>query len=92
MPTLNINTHGFKEMWSMYLFNQFDAPIGDKLLLEDLIRKNELKYDDKTGTYFRTDTQSDKVIISAKDFMKDSAGKYINGANFGVINNFFEPI
>lgn|GEM_PF-1926318 len=74
----------FQEMWSMYLFNSKEAPKGEALLNESLIRNNALIGED----YDQTETQSEPLRISVKEFMTQGAGKFVNGAVFSFVENF----
>ena len=74
----------FQEMWSMYLFNSKEAPKGEALLNESLIRNNALVKED----YDQTETQSEPLRISVKEFMTQGAGKFVNGAVFSFVENF----
>ena len=73
----------FQEMWSMYLFNSKEAPKGEALLNENIIRDN--KVETQKG---QTDTKSEPLRISVKEFMTQGAGKFVNGAVFSFVENF----
>lgn len=65
MPTFNIKEHGFKEMWSYYLYSNYKAPTDDSLLEESIIRDNKLRYDKVNKTYDQTIAKPDPISISA---------------------------
>ena len=72
------------EMWSHYLFNQGTPKTGVELLDETVIRNGAI--DSTLGTSI---VKGDTITLSAKDFMETEAGRFVNGANFGVVKNFF---
>ena len=72
------------EMWSHYLFNQGTPKTGVELLDETVIRNGAI--DSTLGTSI---VKGDTITLSAKDFMETGAGRFVNGANFGVVKNFF---
>ncbi len=81
----------FQEVWSRYLFNQKDPIKGDDLLNESIIRdNNNMELDD--GVAFATDLKGTGIEINAVEFMENGPGHFINGANFGFVKNFFEPV
>lgn len=63
------------QMWSLYLFNKDTPKTGLELLDESVMRK--------------ADEKGDNLTLSAKEFMKTGAGRFVNGANFKVVNTFF---
>ena len=77
------------EMWSMYLFNQSSPKKGAELLDENIIRDTHQTVMDENGNPVEKPVEGEVVTISAKWFMTDGAGQFVNGANFGVVKNFF---
>lgn len=75
----------FQQLWAMYLFEKIQAPKGTELLDEKLIRNNLLDAKDKS----KTDVKSDAIQISVHDFMSKGPGRFVNGAVFGFVKNFF---
>ncbi|QMT41304.1 hypothetical protein [Neisseria shayeganii] len=75
----------FQQLWAMYLFEKIQAPKGAEFLDEKLIRNNLLDTKDKS----KTDVKSDIVQISAHEFMSKGPGRFVNGAIFGFVKNFF---
>ena len=71
----NFDSINANQMWSLYLFNQDTPKKGMELLDESIIRDEN--------------TKGDTITLSAKEFMKDGAGRFVNGAGFNVINYFF---
>ena len=72
-----INSFGYdtlKKVWSYYLFNQALPKTGKELLDESIIRSSDK----------RSEMQFD-----AQSFMDGGPGRFINGANFKVIQTFF---
>ena len=65
------------EIWSRYLFNQNQAPIGDDLLNEKYVR-------DSGGS-----VKGDTIKISSLDF-NNTYGKFVSAADFGSIKKFFD--
>lgn len=63
-----------KKVWSYYLFNQALPKTGKELLDESIIRSSDK----------RSEMQFD-----VQSFMDGGPGRFINGANFKVIQTFF---
>ncbi|MBP5790035.1 MAG: calcium-binding protein, partial [Neisseriaceae bacterium] len=87
-----MNTYNYispNTMWSMYLFNQTDPKKGAELIDENIIRDTHQTVIDKDGNPVEKPVEGEVVTISAKWFMTDGAGQFVNGANFGVVKHFF---